>query len=95
MGVDLRVPSAIVHLDVAVDTIEDMRQFAPSKVKKAVQRAFEIEQLLKSLHINDDRSALVYMDEIEPKYALYLAAYDRLVARHNQEKEELLASFAS
>jgi hypothetical protein len=93
MGVDLRGTSAIVHFDTAVDTIEDMRQFAPSKVKKAVQRAAEIEQLLNSLHITDDRSALAYMGEIEPKYDLYLAAYDRLVARHNQEKEELLASF--
>jgi hypothetical protein len=58
MGVDLRGTSAIVHLDVAVDTSEDMRQFAPSKVKKAVQRAVEIERLLKSLQITDDRSAL-------------------------------------
>jgi hypothetical protein len=93
MGVDLRGTSAIVHLDAALDTIEDMRQFAPLKVKKAVRRAAEIEQLLNSLEIFDDRSALAYMDEIEPKYDLYLEAYDRIVARHNQEKEELLASF--
>jgi hypothetical protein len=95
MGVDLRGTSAIVHFDAALDTIEDMRQFAPSKVKKSVQRAAEIEQLLNSLHITDDRSALAYMGEIEPKYDLYLEAYDRIVARHNKEKEELLASFTT
>jgi hypothetical protein len=93
MDVDLKGLSAINHWNRILVSIQDMEPINQSKFDKWTQRVTELNQRLKSIDVTDDRSAMAYMGEIEPKYDLYLEAYDRLVARHNQEKEELLASF--
>lgn len=92
---NISLPSAnnIVLRQNALEIVEDMRPFNWSKIPLWLERADDCEKKLVRRGIIDDRTATEYLDSIEPKYAPFLDAYNQMIARHQQELEDLQSSF--
>jgi hypothetical protein len=81
----LKILWLIGLVDTSWTMVEEMQRYSPSKVSKWIDIGLDAQCKLKAINIIDDATAIVYMDEIEPRLKEYLIHYKFMIQRHQEE----------
>lgn len=91
-GIPLPVANKIFELQNCLEIYNDMQLVSPINASKWLEKAKDCELALEQAGITDDRTAIEYLDSIEPKYAVYLEMHSEITGRHKREWDDFTAS---